>query len=164
MRERLEEHPLESFPKCNNKEFRFPYDRDEASVGARAPFVYAVCQCAGLDSRGFNTLYRGDCCSLSACSTQPDDRLSSHRRGAQPPFVRVPWDLLHAGGRGFQKDSTLFRRFFDDLAREIQRIFLIDTDGRLWRIVNQVRRNGEEYGDGRNNSIHKSFNSWKERK
>lgn len=32
------------------------------------------------------------------------------------------------------------------MAREIQRIFLIDTDGRLWR-VNQVRRNGEEYGD-----------------
>lgn len=58
---------------------------------ARAPFVHAVCQCAGLDSRGFNTRYRGDCCSLSACSTQPNDRLSSHR-GAQPPFVerRVP--------------------------------------------------------------------------
>lgn len=57
---------------------------------ARA-FVHAVCQCAGLDSRGFNTRYRGDCCSLSACSTQPNDRLSSHR-GAQPPFVerRVP--------------------------------------------------------------------------
>lgn len=100
-----------NIPKMRDKKFRFSYVTEyvcalslsvSLSVGwsvgrsfvgwfARAPFVYAVCQCAGLDSRGFNTRYRGDCCSLSACSTQPNDRLSSHR-GAQPPFAerRVP--------------------------------------------------------------------------
>lgn len=30
---------------------------------ARAFRTRGVCQCAGLDSRGFNTRYRGDCCS-----------------------------------------------------------------------------------------------------
>ena len=71
------------------------YGPIDSHVLIRSPFVYAVCQCAGLDSRGFNNRYRGDCCSLSACSTQPNDRISSHR--ARLLFVKrcVQQDLLH---------------------------------------------------------------------
>lgn len=77
--------PSRKLSKMQQQEVSLSIRLRATSVGARAR-VHAVCQCAGLDSRGFNTLYRGDCCSLSACSTQPNDRLSSHR-GAQPPFV-----------------------------------------------------------------------------
>lgn len=86
---------------------------------ARAPFVHAVCQCAGLDSRGFNTRYRGDCCSLSACSTQPNDRLSSHR-GAQPPFVRATMSLgplFHARGTDFKLGTPRIEGRWDRFER-----------------------------------------------
>lgn len=82
-----------AFQNATTRSFAFHTLRPAECWYARAPFVHAVCQCAGLDSRGFNTLYRGDCCSLSACSTQPNDRLSSHRGARSHRSFEQPCSL-----------------------------------------------------------------------
>jgi len=107
---------------CTGSDTELIHARINSYVLIRLPFVYAVCQCAGLDSRGFNTRYRGDCCSLSVCSTQPDDRISSHQ--AQSRFVKwrvrqnSPLAIIHGIGRersrdvpGMFKKSAEYRRF-----------------------------------------------------
>lgn len=111
------------------------YIRIDSHVLIRSPFVYAVCQCAGLDSRGFNTRYRGDCCSLSACSTQPNDRISSHR--ARLLFVKrcVQQDLLHCDHSWYRRKVNVPRsgRFLS------LSLYMCEREGEREREIQEIK-------------------------
>lgn len=111
-------------------------DRD-SYVLIRSPFVYAVCQCAGLDSRGFNTRYRGDCCSLSACSTQPNDRISF------PPSAATVRETVCPTGHLLRRERRSLTRSSESKHPRSGRAKFTRNSSRFLRLRNLCGNRGE---------------------